>query len=80
MIRCLALDDEPLALQQLTSYLEQVPFFEIVGSCLTVSEAMRLLHDERVDALFLDINMPDLNGLELVHSRNHSQHKLPIPS
>ena len=68
MIRCLALDDEPLALQQLTSYLEQVPFFEIVGSCLTVSEAMRLLHDERVDALFLDINMPDLNGLELVHS------------
>lgn len=68
MIRCLALDDEPLALQQLTSYLEQVPFFEMVGSCLTVSEAMRLLHDERVDVLFLDINMPDLNGLELVHS------------
>ncbi len=68
MIRCLALDDEPLALQQLTSYLEKVPFFEVVGSCLTVSEAMRLLHSEQVDALFLDINMPDLNGLELVRS------------
>lgn len=68
MIRCLALDDEPLALQQLTSYLEKVPFFEVVGSCLTVSEAMRMLHSEQVDALFLDINMPDLNGLELVRS------------
>lgn len=72
MIRVLALDDEPLALQQLTRYLEKVPFFEVVGSCLSVAEAMRQLDTEPgVDALFLDINMPDLNGMEFVRSLIH---------
>lgn len=71
MIKCIAIDDEPLALQQLTNYLKKVPFFELVGSCLSASEAMKLLSEQTVDALFLDINMPDLNGLEFVQSLVH---------
>mgnify|MGYP000257224061 FL=1 len=71
MIKCIAIDDEPLALQQLTNYLKKVPFFEIAGSCLSASEAMKILSEEPVDAIFLDINMPDLNGLEFVQSLVH---------
>ncbi len=68
MIKVLALDDEPLALQQLTSYLEKIPFFTVVGSCASTSEALEALEQKEVDALFLDINMPDLNGIELIQS------------
>ena len=68
MIRCLAIDDEPLALKQLASYLSKVPFFELVGSCQSAMEAMRVVGEQEVDVLFIDINMPDLNGLEFVRS------------
>ena len=68
MIKCIAIDDEPLALQQLTNYLKKVPFFEIAGSCLSASEAMKILSEESVDAIFLDINMPDLNGVDFVRA------------
>lgn len=68
MIKVMALDDEPLALQQLTSYLEKIPFFEVVGSCVSTSEALEMLEQKEVDALFLDINMPDLNGVDLIKS------------
>ena len=71
MIRCLAIDDEPLALRQLVSYLEKVPFFKLAGSCRNAFEAMAVLEKENVDAVFLDINMPDLNGLDLVRSMQH---------
>ncbi len=67
-IKCLAIDDEPLALQQLTAYLEKVPFFEVAGKCHSALEAMRHLEKSPVDVLFLDINMPDLNGLDFVRS------------
>ncbi len=68
MIRCLAIDDEPLALQQLTAYMEKVPFFEVVGSCQSALEAIPLLDEQAIDAIFIDINMPDLNGLDFVKS------------
>ncbi len=71
MIRILAIDDEPLALRQLAAYLEKVPFFELVGSCQSALDAMSVLSEKEVDALFLDINMPDLNGLDFVRSLNH---------
>ena len=71
MIRCLAIDDEPLALRQLVSYLEKVPFFELVGCCRNAFEAMAVMEKEEVDVVFLDINMPDLNGLDLVRSMQH---------
>lgn len=68
MIKCAAIDDEPLALKQLAYYIEKVPFFELVACCQSAMDAMRKLEKLDVDVLFLDINMPDLNGLDFVHS------------
>ena len=66
MIRCLAIDDEPLALQQLVSYINKVPFLELAAQCRSAIEARRFLENDAVDAIFCDINMPDLNGMEFV--------------
>ncbi|MBO6169107.1 MAG: response regulator transcription factor [Bacteroidales bacterium] len=68
MIRVLAIDDEPLALKQLESYISKVPYLELAGSCLSAIEARALLEDSVVDAMFLDINMPDLSGMDFVRS------------
>jgi DNA-binding LytR/AlgR family response regulator len=66
MIRCLAIDDEPLALQQLVAYISKVPFLELVAQCQSALEAHRFLENDTVDAIFCDINMPDLNGMDFV--------------
>lgn len=71
MIRCLAIDDEPLALRQLAAYLQKVPFFELVDSCQSALEAMAVLDKQEVDVIYIDINMPDLNGLDFVRSLHH---------
>ena len=68
MIRVLAIDDEPLALRQLAAYLKKVPFFELVDCCQSAFDAIRELDEHEVDAIFIDINMPDLNGLDFVRS------------
>ena len=68
MIRCLAIDDEPLALQQLVTYIEKIPFLELAAQCQSALEARKYLEQETVDAIFCDINMPDLNGMDFVKS------------
>ena len=68
MIKCIAIDDEPLALKQITTYLSKVPFFEVSGSCQSAIEAMQTLSETKADVIFIDINMPDLNGLDFVRS------------
>lgn len=68
MIRCIAIDDEPLALKQLEVYISKVPYLELVGSCRSAVEASLLLSKLSVDVMFVDINMPDLNGLDFVKS------------
>ncbi|MBQ2553954.1 MAG: response regulator transcription factor [Prevotella sp.] len=68
MIRCLAIDDEPLALKQLVNYIEQTPWLSLVAACQSANEALDCLNKESVDAMFVDINMPDLNGLDFVRS------------
>ena len=68
MIRCLAIDDEPLALQQIAAYINKVPFLELAGHCQSALEARQFLTEDRVDAIFCDINMPDLNGMDFVKS------------
>jgi len=68
MIRVLAIDDEPLALQQLVGYVKKIPYLELVGQCQSAIEARELLSQEVVDAIFCDINMPDLNGMDFVKS------------
>lgn len=66
MIRCLAIDDEPLALQQLAAYIGKVPFLELAAQCQSALEARKFLEQDTVDAIFCDINMPDLNGMDFV--------------
>ena len=68
MIRCLAIDDEPLALQQLVAYINKVPFLELAAQCQSALEARQFLESDTVDAIFCDINMPDLNGMDFVKS------------
>jgi len=67
-IRCLALDDEPLALDQLANYIGRTPFLEPVALCRSGFEAIDIISSEKVDLLFADINMPDINGLDFVKS------------
>ena len=67
-IRCLAIDDEPLALQQLVTYIKKVPFLELAAQCQSALEARRFLEHDTADAIFCDINMPDLNGMDFVKS------------
>lgn len=67
-IKCLAIDDEPLALKQIESYIEKTPFLEAVAFCHNAFEAMDILSQKEVDLLLVDINMPDLNGIDLVKS------------
>ena len=70
MIRCLAIDDEPLALQQIAAYIGKVPFLELALGCQCQSalEAHQFLQNDTVDVIFCDINMPDLNGMDFVKS------------
>ena len=67
-MKCIAIDDEPLALTQLSDYISQVPFLSLVKSCQDAFEAMKILSEEEVDLIFVDINMPDLNGLDFIRS------------
>ena len=68
MIRCIAIDDEPLALQQIAAYIGKVPFLELAAQCQSALEAQRFLQSDTVDAIFCDINMPDLNGMDFIKS------------
>ena len=68
MIRCMAIDDEPLALQQIATYINKVPFLELVAQCQSALEARQYLEQDTVDAIFCDINMPDLNGMDFAKS------------
>jgi two-component system LytT family response regulator len=66
MIRCIAIDDEPLALRQVKNYIERIEKLDLVALCSNAIEAQELLKTEQVDLLFVDINMPDINGIDFV--------------
>lgn len=68
MLKCLAIDDEPLALRQIEKYIEKLPYLELVAACTNALEAQQMLTSQAIDLLFVDINMPDLNGVDLVRS------------
>ena len=68
MIRCIAIDDEPLALQQIVAYIGKVPYLELAAQCQSALEAREFLEHDTVDAIFCDINMPDLNGMDFIKS------------
>ena len=66
MIRCLAIDDEPLALKQIADYIKRTPFLELAGVCESAVQALELIEQSVIDVMFVDINMPDLSGIEFV--------------
>lgn len=75
ILRCAIVDDEPLALGLLESYVNKTPFLQLTGKYSSAVQAMKELPGEEVDLLFLDIQMPELNGLEfsqMVDSRTVS--------
>lgn len=67
-IRCIAIDDEPLAVKKIAGYIQKVPFLELVAECRSAAEAMNILDSTDVQLLFIDINMPDISGMEFVKS------------
>jgi DNA-binding LytR/AlgR family response regulator len=64
----MAIDDAPLALQQIVTYINKVPFLELAAQCQSALEARQFLEQDTVDAIFCDINMPDLNGMDFIKS------------
>ena len=67
-IRCLIIDDEPMARGILENYVERIHFLEHVGSCSDALQAIATLHETEVDAVFVDIKMPEVTGLEFIRS------------
>ncbi|XHR95993.1 LytR/AlgR family response regulator transcription factor [Mucilaginibacter sp. UC70_90] len=65
IINCIAVDDEPLALGLVCAFIEQTPFLKLIGRYSSAVEALVGLQDQKVDLIFLDIQMPNLNGMEL---------------
>ncbi|MHC2991154.1 chemotaxis protein CheY [Pontibacter sp. HJ8] len=70
-IRCLAVDDEPLALDIIESYVSKLPFLKLVRTCSSATEAMQVLQEEQVDLMFLDIEMPELTGIQFLNILKH---------
>ena len=68
MLKCIAIDDEPLALRQIESYIRKIPYLELTASCNNALEAQQFLAGQHADLIFVDINMPDLSGVEFVRS------------
>ena len=64
-LNCLIVDDEPLALELLESYVSRTPFLHLVDRCDSAIKALSVVEETPVDLIFLDIQMPELNGLEL---------------
>lgn len=70
MIRCIAIDDEPLALQQMAGYIQKTPYLELEAQFESAMKAISWLQENSIELMFVDINMPDLNGIDFVKSLN----------
>lgn len=70
-IRCLVVDDEELARNLLASFIGRLPYLELVRSCKNPMEAMAVLQEQKIDLIFLDIQMPELTGIEFLKTLSH---------
>ncbi len=67
-MNCIAVDDEPLALELIEDFAKKVPFLNYIKSCKNAFEAIDIIQKDKIDLIFLDINMPDLSGIELIRN------------
>src|SRR5277367_2614113 len=74
-LNCIAVDDEPVSLSLLCSYIEQTPFLKLTGSYSNGVDALKALHVSQTDIIFLDIRMADLSGIELARIVEQSKNK-----
>src|ERR1700712_4870942 len=74
-LNCIAVDDEPLALGLVCKFIEQTPFLNLVGRYSGAVDALKAIHQQKIDLIFLDIQMPDLNGIELARVLESRPHK-----
>lgn len=70
-INCIAIDDEPLALNLIAKFVDRVPYLELKGFYEGAYEALGILKQEKIDLLFLDINMPDISGVQFLRNLNN---------
>ncbi|MDO9184184.1 MAG: response regulator, partial [Bacteriovorax sp.] len=68
MMRCLIIDDEPLAIELLEDFVSKTPFLELISSCSNAIDATSILKKNKIDLIFTDIEMPDFSGIEFVKS------------
>jgi two-component system response regulator LytT len=77
VLKCIAIDDEPLALKLVETFIGQTPFLQLLCSCDNAVEAMGLIREQQPDLIFLDINMPNLTGMELARLLQEQPEPLP---
>ena len=70
-LKCVIIDDEPLAIDVIAEHIERTPFLSLTKSFTHSVKAYEFLSENKVDILFIDIKMPDLNGIELVSKLNY---------
>ena len=68
VIRCMIVDDEPLSLEIMETYISDFPGLNLISKCRDAFEALKVLKEEQIDLIFLDINMPKLSGMSLLKS------------
>lgn len=65
---CITIDDEPYALKQISAYVRKTPFLNLIADCKNAFEALAAISEQKPDLIFVDINMPEMSGMELVKS------------
>ena len=70
-MKCIIIDDEPLALELLEDFISKISFLELVASCSNGFEATTILQKHKIDLIFTDIEMPDFSGIDMIKSLDH---------
>lgn len=70
-MRCIIIDDEPLAIDVIKEYCQKIDFIELVGTYTNALEALSIIHENKIDLIFSDIEMPQINGIDFINSLNN---------